>query len=52
MQIDRSSSNHLQETWNVTFGLIWVRGCSLPVLPVADNGWLGKRMIGFQSQGD
>ena len=41
-----------EEAWNVIFGLIWVRGCSLPVLPVADNGWLGQRMIGFQSQGD
>jgi hypothetical protein len=39
-----------EETWNVTFGLIWVRGCSLPVLPVADNGWLGKRMIGVHPE--
>lgn len=35
-----------EESWNVTFGLMWVRGCNLPVLPGADNGWLGKRIIG------
>ena len=34
-----------QETWNVTFGVVWVRGCSLPVLPVADNGWMTKRVV-------
>lgn len=35
-----------EESWNITFGMIWVPGCgcSLPVLPVADNGWLGKRL--------
>jgi hypothetical protein len=35
----------LEESWNVTFGVMWVRGCSLPVLPVADNGWFGKRLF-------
>ena len=33
-----------EESWNITIGLVWVRGCSLPILPTADNGWLGKRV--------
>ena len=41
----------VQESWNVTFGVVWVRGCSLPLLPTADNGWLGKRTSGFLQRG-
>lgn len=44
----------LEENWNVTFGVIWVPGCgcSLPVLPVADNGWLGKRFVAPDGGGE
>lgn len=34
-----------QENWNIGIGLMWIRGCNLPVLPVADNGWFGKRLV-------
>ncbi|MBI1902749.1 MAG: hypothetical protein HYS13_16750 [Planctomycetia bacterium] len=34
---------HEEENWNVTFGIMAVRGCNLPLLPVADNGWFAKR---------
>ena len=39
-----------EESWNVTFGLVWVRGCSLPALPTADNGWMTKRITADFSQ--
>ena len=35
---------YAEENWSVTFGVMWVRGCSLPLLPTADNGWMGKRL--------
>jgi hypothetical protein len=38
-----TGTSHEEESWNVTFGVMAVRGCNLPLLPVADNGWFTKR---------
>ena len=32
-----------EENWNTVFGIMWVHGSNLPLLPTADNGWFGKR---------